>query len=139
MLPFKNGNFSNTAKAILDFSLLLPIYLYCSPFISLLQILYEFCRLVHGFFSILHPYSYRSSNYCDSNSWRSFTRNSDNHRYSDGRMPSKKKQRTDTKKDAKRIKSNNFTRRNRDKSNIDIALLERWMIWWHHNYFVFWW
>ena len=29
------------------------------------------------------------------------------------REPSKKKQRTETKKDAKRIKSDNFTRRNR--------------------------
>ena len=37
--------------------------------------------------------------------------------------PSKKKQRTDTKKDAKRIKSDNFTRGNRVKSNIAIALL----------------
>ena len=34
------------------------------------------------------------------------------------RDPSKKKQRTDTKKDAKRIKSDNFTRGNREKSNI---------------------
>ena len=37
-------------------------------------------------------------------------------------MPSKKKQRTDTKKDAKRIKSDNFTRNNREKSNIAIAI-----------------
>jgi hypothetical protein len=36
------------------------------------------------------------------------------------RKPSKKKQRTDTKKDAKRIKSNN-----REKSNIAIAILEK--------------
>ena len=33
------------------------------------------------------------------------------------RDPSKKKQRTDTKKDAKRIRSDNFTRSNREKSN----------------------
>ena len=32
------------------------------------------------------------------------------------REPSKKKQRTDTKKDAKRIKSDNFTRSNREKN-----------------------
>ena len=32
----------------------------------------------------------------------------------------KKKQRTDTKKDAKRFKSNNFTWSNREKSNIAI-------------------
>ena len=36
----------------------------------------------------------------------------------------KKKQRTDTKKDAKRIKSDNFTRSNREKSNNAIAILE---------------
>ena len=38
--------------------------------------------------------------------------------------PSKKKQRTDTKKDAKRKKSDNFTRSNREKSNIAIAIFE---------------
>ena len=42
--------------------------------------------------------------------------------------PSKKKQRTDTKKAAKRIKSDNFTRSNREKSNIAIAILEMLMI-----------
>ena len=36
----------------------------------------------------------------------------------------KKKQRTDTKKDAKRIKSDNITSRNREKSNFAIAILE---------------
>ena len=40
------------------------------------------------------------------------------------REPSKKKQRTDTKKVAKRIQSDNFTRSNREKSNIAIAILE---------------
>ena len=40
------------------------------------------------------------------------------------RNPSKKKQRSDTKKDAKRIKSDNFIRGNREKSNIAIAILE---------------
>ena len=64
------------------------IFLYCSPFsyrssnfaiaklsllISLLQIIYEFWRLVHVFFLYCFPYSYRSSNYCDSNSCCSFT------------------------------------------------------------------
>ena len=44
------------------------------------------------------------------------------------REPSKKKQRTDTKKDAKRIKSDNFTRSNRENLND----------WMHHNYLVFW-
>ena len=36
--------------------------------------------------------------------------------------PSKKKQKTDTKKDAKRIKIDNFTRCNKEKSNIAIAI-----------------
>jgi hypothetical protein len=40
------------------------------------------------------------------------------------REPSKKKQRTDTKKDAKRFKSDKFTRGNGEKSNIAIAILE---------------
>jgi len=40
------------------------------------------------------------------------------------RKPSKKKQRSDTKKDANRIKSDNFTRSNREKSNIAITILK---------------
>ena len=51
--------------------------------------------------------------------------------------PSKKKQRTDTQKDAKSITGDNSTRVNREKYNIAIAILEIWMIGWHHNYFVF--
>ena len=39
--------------------------------------------------------------------------------------PPKKKQRTDTKKDVKRIISDNFTRSHRKKSNIAIAILEK--------------
>ena len=39
------------------------------------------------------------------------------------RKPTKKKKRTDTKKGAKRIKSDNFTRSNREKSNIAILFL----------------
>ena len=35
--------------------------------------MYEFCSLVHSFFPYCFPYSYRSSNYCDSNSCRSLT------------------------------------------------------------------
>jgi hypothetical protein len=38
------------------------------------------------------------------------------------REPSKKKQRTNNKKDAKMIKSDNFTRSNREKSNIAIPI-----------------
>ena len=41
------------------------------------------------------------------------------------REPPKKKQRTDTKKDLKRIKNNNFTRGNREKSNIVAAILDK--------------
>ena len=41
------------------------------------------------------------------------------------KKPLKKKQRTNTKKDAKRIKSDNFTRSNREKSNIAIAIFEK--------------
>ena len=38
----------------------------------------------------------------------------------------------------KGIKSDNFTRSNRKKSNIAIAILEKLMIGWQLNYFVFW-
>ena len=47
------------------------------------------------------------------------------------RDPSKKNQRTDTNK------SDNFTKSNKEKSNIAISILEKLMIGWHHNYFVF--
>ena len=47
------------------------------------------------------------------------TRKSENFRERE-REPSKKKQRTDTKKDAKKIRSDNFTRNNREKSDIAI-------------------
>ena len=40
------------------------------------------------------------------------------------KKPSQKKQRTDT-KDANRIKSDNFTRSNREKPNIAIAILAK--------------
>ena len=55
------------------------------------------------------------------------------------RKPSKKKQRTDTKMVANKIKSDKFTGSNREKSNIAIAILKKWMIGWHYNYFVLWW
>ena len=61
--------------------------------------------------------------------------NSDNFRESH----QKKKQSTDTKKAAKGIKSDNFTRSNREKYNIAIAILKKRMTGWQHNYFVFWW
>ena len=79
-------------------------------------------------------HSYRSSNYCDSNSCRSFTLLKVLAKSNGNLMAiaitkkretsKKKKQRTDTKKDAKRIKSDNFTRGNGEKSNIGIAILE---------------
>ena len=47
------------------------------------------------------------------------------------REPSNKLQRTDTKKDAKKIKIDNFKRSNKEKSNIAIAILEKWIIGWH--------
>ena len=67
------------------------------------------------------PYSYRSSNFCDSNSCRSFTLlkalvKNKGRVITLERKPSKKKKRTDTKKDTKRIKSDNFTRSNREKT-----------------------
>ena len=59
-------------------------------------------------------------------------RKSDNYRYRDSwksdnfrERAIKKKQRTDTNKDAKRIKSDNFTSSNREKFNIAIAILEK--------------
>ena len=54
-------------------------------------------------------------------------------------MKAIKKQRTDTKKEAKKIKSDNFRRSNREKFSIAIAILETLMIGWHHNYFIFGW
>ena len=97
---------------------ILQTFLYCSPFsycssnfaiakddaLNLFtSFLYEFCRLVHCFSSLLLPI-------------RATTLE---------RIPSKKKQRTDTKKDAKWIKSDNCTRSNREKSNIAIAIFEK--------------
>ena len=82
---------------------------------SLLKFLCKFCRLFQGFFSVLLPiyiiHSYRTSNYCELIS----------------------------KQDGNKIRSDNFTRSNRENTNIAIAILEKLMIGWHHNYFVFWW
>ena len=70
----------------------------------------------------------------------------DNYRYRDSwksdnfrERAIKKEAKNCTKKDAKRIKSDNFTRGNREKSNIAITILEKLMIGWQHNYFVFCW
>ena len=153
MLPFKISYRSSNLAIAKLFALIL--------FASIFD---EFCRLAHGSFLYCLPYSYCSSNYCHSNSCRSFTllkalpKSNGNlivksekeqattfaiaivgRAITLERKISKKKQRTDTKKDAKRIKSDNFTWSNREKSNIAIAILEKWMIGWHYNYFVFWW
>ena len=56
------------------------------------------------------------------------------------REPSKQKQRTDTKKDAKRIKSDNSTQGAIKKSIIAIAILEILpFLKGNKNYFIFWW
>ena len=47
------------------------------------------------------------------------------------------KQRTDTINEAKKIKSDNFPRSNRENSTIAIAILEKCMIGQNHNYFAF--
>ena len=51
----------------------------------------------------------------------------------------KKEAKNCAKKDAKRIKRENFTRSNRGKSHIAIAILKKIMIGWQHNFFVFSW
>ena len=77
------------------------------------------------------PLSARKSNnyrYCDS--WKC-----DNFRDSN----QEKKQRTDTINEVMKIKSDNFTISNTEKSNIAIVILEQLIIEWHHNYFIYWW
>ena len=149
MLPFKNNIFSNIAIAILYFSLLLPIYL--SLLISLLKFLYE---LWLSLFQLLRQHSCRSFTLlkalAKSNCNIFAIAFKERERATTiaiaivgiaitlKREPSKKKQRTVTKKDTKRIKSENFTRSNKEKSNIAFTILEKLMIGWHHNYFVFW-
>ena len=68
---------------------------------------------------------------------------SDNYRYRDSWKSDNFRKRaiknTDTKMDANKIKSDNFTRSNREKPNIAIAILEKLTMGWHHIYFVFWW
>ena len=104
-----------------------------SLLIPLLQFLQSFVDWFMACFLYCFPYSSRSSNYCDSNSCRSFmllkalAKSNCNLfaiAFKSEKEPSKKKQRTDNKKDAKRIKSDNFTRNNREKSNIAVAILE---------------
>ena len=142
-------------KCELNFGILLKHWFFqlsnskscCSLSLCLQIYTYKFCRLVHGFFSVL------LFNYCNSNIWCSFRLLKvlakskgyllaiaskiekeqqllllhilhDNFRENNH----KKKQRTDNINEAKKIKSNNFTRGNREKC----------LIVWHHNYFIFW-
>ena len=46
---------------------------YCESMDVFILVLYRFCMLVHVFYSTLLPCSYRSSNYCDNNSYSSFS------------------------------------------------------------------
>ena len=102
-------------------------FLYCFPYsYRSLTLLKALAKSNGNLFAI----AFKSDNYRYRDSWKS-----DNFR----EEAIKKKQRNDTKKDAKRIKSDNFTRGNREKSNIAIAILEQLIIGWQHNYFVFWW
>ena len=92
----------------------------------------SFVDWVMASFLYCFPYSYRSSNYCDSNSCRSTIATTIaiaivGRAITLEREPPKKKQRTDTKKDLKRIKNDNFTCGNREKSNIAIGKLNDWM------------
>ena len=48
------------------------------------------------------------------------------------------RQRTYTLNEAKKIKIDNFTRGNGKNSNDAIEILEKLIIEWHYNYFVFW-
>ena len=126
---------------------------YCSsnPAIAkvvILNLFAYFFRISFGYLfiaSILYyfPYSYRSSNCCSFTLLKAFAkinsnllllpiraRKSDNYRYRYSWKSDnfKKKQRTDIKKAANRIKSDNFTRSNNEESKIAIAILEKLMI-----------
>ena len=78
--PFKMVIFPILRQQDLYFSLLIPIqsslFQLCdgkSCRSCLLNFLSLFWTFVHGFFSLLSFYSFCTSNYCDSNSCRSFT------------------------------------------------------------------
>ena len=90
-----------------------------------------FCRLGYGFFSVLLPIQLSL--------FQLLRQQYLSRAISLERKQSKKKHRTDTKKDSKRIKSDNYARSDREKSNIAIAILTKLRIGWQHNYFVFWW
>ena len=106
--------------------------------------------MVHGFFSVLLPIVIALPTIATAlYSCRAFTllkesaKSNDNifdiDFKSDNFRERAIKKETDTTKDAKMIKKDNFTRSNREKSNIEIAILKIGMIGWHQNYFVFWW
>ena len=71
------------------------------------MVFFSILRLQYWTFLYCSPFSYLPSNFAIAERMITLERES-----------SKKKQRTDTKKDKKMIKSDNFTRSNREKSNI---------------------
>ena len=121
-------------------------FLYCSPYsyrssTFMITKIVAFNLLASTFVWLLFcfPYSYRSSNYCRSFTLLKVLAKSNGNLIAIAfkserattiaiaivgraitleRKPSKKKQRTDTKKDVKRIKRDNFTRSNKEKFNI---------------------
>ena len=130
--PFINSNFSNIAIALFDFSLLLPIWFSNrSSHFALAKIvaLNLFALSFVCVASFLHcfPYNYRSSNYCDS--WKS-----DNFR-----MRAIKKEAKNWYQRVQRGLRVITLQGAIKKSPILLSQYCKRIIWWHHNYFVFWW
>ena len=121
------------------------------PLTSLLHFLYRFSILVQGFFSVFSLYSHYSTNYRCSDSCCSFSIlkaiakskgeliaiafKSNNYRHCNCWKSNKyrkgnkgEKQRNYALNEAKLIKRNSFTRSNRKKINIVIAILEKLII-----------
>ena len=97
----------------------------------------SFVEWLMASFLYCFPYSYRSSNYCDSNSCCFFTLLNALAK-SNGNLiaiaivgRAITLERKPSGKNAKKIKSDNFTSGNREKSNIAIAIFEKLMIGWH--------
>ena len=96
-------------------------FLYCSPYIYRF---YNFCRSFEGnstkpqrIFLPLRVSKSQIYRYC--NSWRSI-------KYRENKL--RKEAKNWHQNYAKKIKSNNFTWSNREKSNIAIAILEKWQL-----------
>ena len=116
LLPFKNGNFSNIALNLFTSIFVWVLYigswlLFCIASHKIIA-LRNSCR----FFNLLKALARSNGNLF------AIAFKSDNYRYRD--CWKSDKQITDTKKDAKRIKNDNFLRSNREKSNIAIVF------WW---------